>query len=192
VLVVGADVNSSLIDPNDRNTAVLFGDGAGALVLGPNGNGGGLLAGLLGADGSGSASFIRPAGGSRTPPSPETVSNGKHFIRMEGQELFRFGVRALLKTARETLKRANLTPDDVDLFIPHQANLRIIRAGASRLGIDDDRLFVNVDRCGNTAAASVGIALDEAVRAGRLKPGQVVLLVGFGAGLTWSGGLIRW
>ena len=192
VLVVGADTNSRLIDPEDRNTAVLFGDGAGALVLGPALNGAGLLAGLLGSDGSGWRSFIRPAGGARLAPSPEALAQRQHYIHMNGQDLFRFGVRTLVSTAESVLAKAGMGPADVDLFIPHQANLRILQAGAQRLGIPPERTFVNIDRCGNTAAASVGIALDEAVRAGRVRSGSIVLLVGFGAGLSWSGGVVRW
>jgi len=192
VLVVGADINSGLIDPNDRNSAVLFGDGAGAAVLAPSSNGTGLMAGMLGADGSGWDCFVRPAGGSRQPVTHQTIAERKHFIRMQGPELFKFGVRTLVATAKEVLSRAGLEVEDVDLFIPHQANLRIISAGVQRLGIPDEKVVINIDRYGNTSSASIGIALDEAVREGRLAPGFNVLMVGFGAGLTWAGGLLRW
>jgi 3-oxoacyl-[acyl-carrier-protein] synthase-3 len=192
VLVVGADTNSTLIDPDDRNTAVLFGDGAGALVLGSALNGAGLLAGVLGSDGSGWNAFIRPAGGARNSLSAEALQQRKQYIHMNGHDLFRFGVRTLAATAESVLAKAGMTIADVDLFIPHQANLRIIQAGAERLGIPPEKTFVNIERCGNTAAASIGIALDEAVRSGRIDQGSVVLLVGFGAGLSWSGGVVRW
>jgi 3-oxoacyl-[acyl-carrier-protein] synthase-3 len=191
VLIIGADVNSTLVHPADRNTAVLFGDGAGAAVLGPVEDGKGLLAGHLGSDGAGWKHFVRPAGGSRLTPSARTIVEKLHHIRMEGRELFKFGVRTLVDTAKKLLLKARLDLDAVDLFIPHQANLRIIQAAMERLGIPRERTFINLDRYGNTAAASIGIALDEAVRGGRLRPGSTSMLVGFGAGLSWAGGILR-
>ena len=204
VLVIGSETLSRVADPDDRSTCVLFGDGAGAVVLVPEGSGpagphrpngtdgAGLLAWDLGCDGSAAPLLAIPAGGSRLPVSPETVAAGQHFLKMEGQEVFRRAVRAVVDSGAATMAQAGVTAADVDLFVPHQANLRIIDAAASRLGIPPERTFVNIDRYGNTSAASIPIALAEAADGGRLHPGDLVLMSGFGAGMSWASALLRW
>ena len=191
-LVVAAEINSTIVDPMDQKVTPLFGDGAGAVVVGRVTDGSGLLGFHLGADGGGGGLFFMPAGGSRRPSTFETVEAREHYIRMDGPSLFRFGVDALVQSSRNALDRAGLSVDDVDLFVPHQANLRIIDAGLERLGIPRERTLVTLDRFANTAAASIPIALDEAVRSQRLTPGMNVLLTGFGAGLTWGSTALRW
>jgi 3-oxoacyl-[acyl-carrier-protein] synthase III len=191
-LVVAADVNSAIVDPADQKVSPLFGDGAGAVVLGPVNHGAGLLGFHMGADGGGGSLFYMPAGGSRRPATAETVGAREHYIKMDGPSLFRFGVDAMVQASRLALDRASLSVEDVDLFIPHQANVRIIDAGIERLGIPKDRTLVTLDRFANTAAASIPIALDIAVQAGRLRPGMHVLLTGFGAGLTWGSTILKW
>ncbi len=191
-LVVASDVNSTIVDPEDRKVSALFGDGAGAVVLGRVEEGAGLLAAELGADGRGGDLFHMPAGGSLRPASAETVARREHFIRMDGRSLFRFGVESMVAVSRAALRRAGLEVGDVDLFVPHQANLRIVRAGLERLGIPMERTAVVLDRFANTAAASIPLALDEAVRGGRVAAGHTVLLTGFGAGLTWGAVVLRW
>ena len=198
VLVIGAETLLRIADWTDRSTCVLFGDGAGAVVLTPNGREGddpdapGLLAWDLGCDGSASHLLSVKAGGSRLPTTHETVDAGGHFLRMEGQEVFRRAVRAIVDSAAGTLAQAGVTPDQVDLFIPHQANIRIIDAAAGRLGILPGRTFKNIERYGNTSAASIPLALAEAAEARLLRPGSLVLLSGFGAGMSWASALIRW
>ncbi len=191
-LVVAAEINSTIVDPMDQKVTPLFGDGAGAVVVGRVTDGSGLLGFHLGADGGGGGLFFMPAGGSRRPSTFETVEAREHYIKMDGPSLFRFGVDALVQSSRNALDRAGLSVDDVDLFVPHQANLRIIDAGLERLGIPRERTLVTLDRFANTAAASIPIALDEAVRSQRLTPGMNVLLTGFGAGLTWGSTVLRW
>ncbi len=191
-LVVGTDVNSNIVDPSDRKVTALFGDGAGAVVVRRVNHGSGVLAFTLGADGSGGKLFYMPAGGSRRPPTTETVRDREHYLRMDGPSLFRFGVEAMVRASNEALERAGLATDDVDLFVPHQANLRIIDAGLSRLGIPRERTLVTLDRYANTASATIPIALDQAVRSGSLLPGMNVLMTGFGAGLTWGSAVVRW
>ncbi len=191
-LVVASDVNSTIVDPEDRKVAALFGDGAGAAVLGPVPSGQGVLGYHMGADGSGGKLFYMPAGGSRRPASRDTVEAREHYIKMDGPSLFRFGVEAMVAASRHALDRAGLGLADVDLFVPHQANLRIIDAGLDRLGIPREKTVITLDRTANAAAASIPIALDEAVRARRLAPGMIVLLTGFGAGLTWASAILRW
>jgi 3-oxoacyl-[acyl-carrier-protein] synthase-3 len=194
-LVIGADTFTRIVDPADRNTAVLFGDGAGAmsLIAGPaNPGGAGVLAWDMGSDGTGYSLLEVPAGGSRAPTTVETVAAGGHWIRMDGSELFRRAVRVMADSGAAALAKAGLSPADVALFVPHQANVRIIDACAARLGIDSGRVAVNVDRYGNTSAASVPLALTEAVEAGRLADGDIVLLGGIGAGLTWASVVVRW
>jgi 3-oxoacyl-[acyl-carrier-protein] synthase-3 len=194
-LVVGADTFTRIVDPADRNTAVLFGDGAGAmsLIAGPGDKEGpGVLAWDLGSDGTGYSLLEVPAGGSRTPATVETVAAGGHWLRMDGSELFRRAVRVMADSGAAALAKVGLAPDDVALFVPHQANVRIIDACTARLGIDRGRVAVNVDRYGNTSAASVPLALTEAVEAGRLADGDIVLLGGIGAGLTWASVVVRW
>lgn len=197
VLVIGAETLLRITDWSDRSTCVLFGDGAGAVVLAPDGPtapepGPGLLAWDLGNDGSAAHLLCVPAGGSRQPATPETAAAGLHYLKMDGKEVFRRAVRATVESAATTLGAAGLDVSDLDLFIPHQANIRIIDAAANRLGIPAGRTFVNVERFGNTSAASIPIALAEAADGGRLSPGDLVLLTGFGAGMSWASALIRW
>jgi 3-oxoacyl-[acyl-carrier-protein] synthase-3 len=191
-LVVASEVNSTIVDPLDQKVTPLFGDGAGAVILGPVNHGSGVLGFHLGADGGGGGLFYMPAGGSKRPASPETVAAREHYIKMDGPSLFRFGVDAMVQASRMALDRSGLSIEDVDLFIPHQANVRIIDAGLGRLGIPREKTVITLDRFANTAAATIPIALDEMVRQGRLAPGMNVLLTGFGAGLTWGSTVLRW
>ena len=186
VLVIGAETMSRIIDWKDRNTCVLFGDGAGAVVLQAAQGNGGVLSSVLGADGSGANLLLAP------PIVHSASQDSQRAIRMNGREVYRFATRIMVKASREALEKAGLTVDDVALFIPHQANLRIIDAAAQDLGIPRDRVYVNVQRYGNTSAASIPIALCEAVEEGRLQAGDHVVLVGFGAGLTWAAAVLRW
>jgi len=192
VLVIAADTLSRITNWQDRNTCVLFGDGAGAVVLRGTSRPRGLLACTLGAYGAGRDLIIQPAGGSALPASAETVSSGQHFLHMQGNEVFRFAVRAMGQAAQEVMEKAALTPDDVTLFVPHQANLRIIEALAERMGLPRERVWINVDRYGNMSAATVPVALCEAAEAGRLQEGNRIVAVAFGAGLTWGAGVIQW
>ncbi len=192
VLVLGAEVLSRVLDFTDRSTCVLFGDGAGAVVL-RRSERPGILGSLLGADGHAAEILIIPAGGSARPASPETVAARDHSIRMPaGREVFKRAVVEMAAACRALLEKTGHTPEDVDVLIPHQANARIMVAVAERLGIGPDRAVVDVAEVGNTSAASIPIALDRAHRAGRLRPGQLVLLTSFGAGLAWGATLIRW
>ncbi len=191
VLVVGSETLLRVADWSDRSTAVLFGDGAGAVVLTPATDAG-LLAWDFGCDGSAAHLLSIAAGGSKLPTSADTIAAGQHYLRMEGQEVFRRAVRAIVDSAAGTLAEAGLTPDDVALFVPLQGNVRIIDAAATRLGIPSERTFCNIDRYGNTSAASVPNALAEAADSGRLKPGDIVLMSGFGAGMSWASAIVRW
>jgi len=192
VLVVGAETLSKIIDWRDRGTCVLFGDSAGAVVMSATEPGQGFLSFYLGADGAGGDWIVLPGGGSRIPASQESVERREHYLRMRGREVFKFAVRCMPKAIKEATARAGLAIEDVDCFIPHQANVRIIDAAAERLGQPRDKFFVNVERYGNTSSASVPVALYEALEAGRLKPGDVAVLVAFGGGLTWGSCAIRW
>ena len=192
VLVVGAETMSRVLDWSDRSTCILFGDGAGAVVLRACPEGEGILGSVLGSDGSGAALLNVPAGGSRRPLTPALIEQKQQYLMMKGREVFRFAVEIMGEAAVQALDKAGLTPGDVDLFIPHQANTRIIDAAAKRLGLAPDKVFVNVDRYGNTSAASIPMALYEAWRDGRIRPGDVVVTVGFGAGLSWGASVIRW
>ena len=191
VLVVGADALSRITDWEDRNTCVLFGDGAGAVVVSAVADGYGVIGIELGADGSGGDLLKIPAGGSRLPASHATVDERQHFIRMNGNEVYKFAVRVVGSASLKALAKAGLTSEDVDMFFPHQANLRIIEAAAKRLKLSMDKVWVNVDRYGNTSAASIPIALAEAKAAGSLHDGMNIVLVGFGAGLTWAACAIK-
>lgn len=191
-LVIGAETLSRIVNWRDRNTCVLFGDGAGAVVLQGREEPGGVLASMIRADGSGGELLILPAGGSRLPISEAVVRDGCHFVRMNGREVFRFATRVMEKATREVVAQAGLRLEDVDLIIPHQANIRIIEAAAKALGLPMDRFFVNIDRYGNTSSASIPIALCEAVQQGRLKPGDRAVMVAFGAGLTWAAAVVQW
>lgn len=192
VLVIGAETLSRITDWTDRNTCVLFGDGAGAVVVSACAERCGVLATELGSDGSGGQLLILPAGGSRAPTSHETVSGGGHFIKMNGREVFRFATTMMPKATESVLRKAGWEKTDLGLIIPHQANIRIIEAAAKRLGLPLERFFVNLDGYGNTSAASIPIALVEAIGAGRVKPGDKLVLVGFGAGLTWAAAAVEW
>lgn len=193
VLVVGADVVSKMIDWNDRSTAVLFGDGAGAVLLEPAGTADeGIIGFDLGNDPGGTGDLNVPAGGSRLPASEETVAARQHYLRMNGREVFKFATRIIETSARQVLAKHELTVEDVDLFVPHQANVRIIDAAVRKLGIPPDKVFSNLDRYGNTSCASIPLCLDEAVTEGKLRGGDLVLMVGFGAGLSWGSCLVRW
>ncbi len=193
VLVIGAETLSKVMDFTDRSTCVLFGDGAGAAVVrGVESDRRGIVATYFRAEGADWRLLYQPAGGSRIPASPESVEKRLHYIKMEGNEVFKLAVRAMIEAAIETLKRANLSSREVNLLIPHQANIRIIEATAKRLEIPMERVYVNLDRYGNTSAASIPIALKEALEEGRIKSGDYVLLVAFGAGFTWGGVLLRW
>ncbi len=192
VLVIGAETLSKIIDFEDRTTCVLFGDGAGAVVLGEVEEGKGILSIDLGAQGSGGKYLTVPAGGSRKPTTIETVQNREHFIYMGGGEVFKFAVRIMGQAAAAVIEKAGLELEDVDYLVPHQANNRIIEAAAKRIKIPMDKVKVNLDKYGNMSAASVPIALDEAIRDGNVKEGDNIILVGFGGGLTWGATLIKW
>lgn len=192
VLVIGAEKMSSVIDWTDRNTCVLFGDGAGAAVLQNRPSAHGLLTTCLGSDGGKAGLLEMPGGGSACPATADSVARKLHFLRMDGKETFKNAVNAMVSAANEALERCGLTVDQIRCIIPHQANQRIINAVAERLDAKPEQLFMNVDRFGNTSAASVAIALDEAVREGRIGRGDLVLLVVFGAGLTWGAAVIEW
>ena len=191
VLVIGAEKLSSIVNWNDRNTCVLFGDGAGAAVLAPHHEPGRIWTVCLGADGSKGSLLYVPAGGSRAPATKETVEQALHFIHMNGRETFKHAVQAMYGAAKTVLEKAGIEIDQVKCIIPHQANRRIIDAVATRLGAKPEQVFVNLDRYGNTSAASVAIALDEAARNGVIEEGDLVLLVAFGAGFTWGAALIE-
>jgi len=190
-LVIGGDCNSRIINPADLKTFPLFGDGAGAVLLAPGRPDQGLLSYSLGADGSGGDLLNRPACGSRLPPTPELLANNMHYLHMDGRAVFRWAIGILVDTIQDVLRAARLTVDDVDLFIPHQANIRIINA-LDVLDIPRSKVFVNLDRYGNTSAGSIPLALDEALAEGRIKPGSLIMLSGFGAGLSWGTALMRW
>jgi 3-oxoacyl-[acyl-carrier-protein] synthase-3 len=192
VLVVGTDVMSKAINPADTKTFPLFGDGAGAVLLGAGSDEQGLLAYSLGADGRGADLLSIPGGGSREPLTSEGISAGRQFIRMEGRAVFKWAVNLLADSIRRTVAAAGLAPHDLSLVILHQANRRILDAAAESLDIPRDKLFVNLDRYGNTSAGSIPLALDEAHAAGRIQRGDAILLSGFGAGLAWGTAVLRW
>jgi len=190
-LVVGGDVLSKILDWTDRGTAVLFGDGAGAVVLERVGEGG-FLGFELGADGSGGPQLYLPAGGSRTPATAESVADRQHFVQMNGREVFKFATRVLVTSAEAVLAECGRTIDEVDVYVPHQANVRIIEYARDKLGIPEDKVVIDVDRYGNTSSGSIPLALADAKADGRLQAGKLVLMTGMGAGLTWGSGLIEW
>src|SRR5574342_76556 len=192
VLVIGSEVMSAITDWTDRNTCVLFGDGAGAVVVSASEGERGILSTHLRSDGALWELIAVPGGGSRMPPSEKVIAEKLNCIKMKGNETFKVAVRTLEEAARETLAANNVTVADLDLYVPHQANVRILRAVTDRLGLPLERVMLNLDRYGNTSAASIPIALDEAVRQGRIKDGSLVMLGAFGAGLTWASALIRW
>jgi len=191
-LVIGAEKLSSIVDWTDRNTCVLFGDGAGAAILQHRENSQGLLTAVLGADGRKAELLSMPAGGSRCPASPKTVADKLHFLRMDGRETFKNAVQAMCSAATEALRRCAIDITKIKCVIPHQANRRIVDAVSERIGATPEQVFINLDKYGNTSAASVAIALDEAVSSGRVHRGDLILLVVFGAGLTWGAAVIEW
>lgn len=192
VLVIGSEVMSAITDWTDRNTCVLFGDGAGAVVLSGSDGERGILSTDLRSDGTLCELIMVPGGGSRTPPSEKVIMERLHNIKMKGNETFKVAVRTLEEIARTTLSANHFRVEDLDLYVPHQANVRILRAVMERLGLPIEKVLLNLDRYGNTSAASIPIALDEAVREGRIKDGSLVMLGAFGAGLTWASAMIRW
>lgn len=192
VLVIGAEVLSKIMDWEDRSTCVLFGDGAGACVLERCEEGLGILSYNLGADGENGHFLTQPAGGSRMPSSIETVEKRLHYIHMDGREVFKFAVRVMGKASIEALKEVDMELEDIDFLIPHQANIRIINSAAKRLKVPKDRVYVNLDRYGNMSSASIPIALEEAYREGLINKGDNILMVAFGAGLTWASVILKW
>jgi 3-oxoacyl-[acyl-carrier-protein] synthase-3 len=191
-LVIGAETLSRFVDWQDRNTCILFGDGAGAFVLQASDQPGGVLSAVMHSDGSGGDLLSLPAGGSRYPATEATIREGKHFIHMDGREVFRFATRVMGQAAKEALELAGLRTDDVQWIIPHQANYRIIETAARYLKLPLDRFVINVDRYGNTSTASIPIAAVEALEKGLIKNGDKIVLVGFGAGLTWGALVAEW
>jgi len=191
-LVIGGDCNSRVVNPNDLKTYPLFGDGAGAVLLARGRPDQGIVSYSLGADGSGGDLLSRPACGSRLPPTPDLLAKGLHFMHMDGRAVFRWAVAILCDTIQDVLQASGLKPGEIDLYIPHQANIRIINAAVDVLHIPRSRVFNNLDRYGNTSAGSVPLALDEAIAEGRLKPDDLVVLSGFGAGLAWGTAVMRW
>ena len=192
VLVIGAEKLSSIMDWEDRNTCVLFGDGAGAAVLQNRENSHGLLTACMGADGRKASILSQPGGGCLHPATAKTVSDRLHFLRMDGKDVFKSAVNAMATAAREALGQCELEIDRIKCIIPHQANMRILKAVGDRLGASEDQVFSNLERYGNTSAASVAIALDEAVEQGKVERGDLILLLVFGAGLTWGAAIIEW
>jgi 3-oxoacyl-[acyl-carrier-protein] synthase-3 len=191
-LVIGGELLSKYVDWKDRATCVLFADGAGAVILSAEENGRGVLSSAIHADGSMADFITLPGGGSRIPVSHEMIDHNLHTIKMRGNETFKIAVRSLEAVCREAIEQASLKPSDVRWFVPHQANLRIINAVAGRLGWPPESIYLNIDRIGNTSAASIPIALDELVRSGKVQPNEILLFAAFGAGLTWGSALVRW
>jgi 3-oxoacyl-[acyl-carrier-protein] synthase-3 len=192
VLVIGAELLTRYVDYSDRSTCVIFGDGAGAAVVSPVEPPRGILASRIMSDGTLAEYLYTPGGGTRHPATHDSVDSRLHFIKMRGNELFKVAVRSMYDITVQVLDEVKMTPNDVDLFIPHQANQRITNAVADRLGIGAEKIYANIARIGNTSSASIPIALDECVRSGRLVPGMTVMMTAFGAGVTWGSTVIRW
>jgi 3-oxoacyl-[acyl-carrier-protein] synthase III len=191
-LVISTEKMTGIVDWTDRSTFVLFGDGAGAAVVRKSTNGRGLISSFIRSDGTLAELLWRPAGGLKIPFDIAVLDNKSHFVKMAGGEVFKAAVRSMAEAADQALLRAGLTGDDIDLFIPHQANMRIIEATARYASVPMEKVFVNVDRYGNMSSATIPVALDEAIEEGRLKPGDLVLMVAFGAGFTWASAVVRW
>ena len=191
-LVIGADCNSRVLNPADKKTYPLFGDAAGAVLVAPGGRDQGLLSYAVGSDGSGADLLCRRMGGSRMPYAPDGAADGLHYLTMEGRPIFKWAIRMLDETITEVLDDAGVALDDVNLVIFHQANMRIIASAVKAMGIDETKVFNNLDRYGNTSSGSIPLALDHAYRQGRIKPGDLILFSGFGAGLAWGTVLMRW
>ena len=192
VLVIGAETLSRVIDWEDRTTCVLFGDGAGAAVIGAVEEGYGFLGFDLGSDGAGGDALIIPASGSKMPLTPKNIAERQQYVKMDGKAVFRFAVKVLGKTVETSLKKASLAPDAVDYLVPHQANIRIIDSARHRLGIPEKKVIINIQKYGNMSAASIPVALAEAAQQGTFKKGDIVALAGFGAGLTWASCIMKW
>jgi 3-oxoacyl-[acyl-carrier-protein] synthase-3 len=192
VMVIGTDILSKITDYTDRTTCVLFGDGSGAAVVRKSDGAAAILSSYFAADGSSWSLLQQPGGGSRTPATHESVEKRLHYVKMQGNEVFKVAVRAMSEAAIKTLERANIAASEIALLIPHQANIRIIEASAKRLNIPMDKVLVNIDRHGNTSAASIPIALDQATTEGRVQKGDLILMIAFGAGFTWGGVLFRY
>ena len=192
ILIIGAETLSRFMDWQDRNTCVIFGDGAGAVLVSSIEEGRGLLGSHIGSDGSGGDMLILPAGGSRQPASEETLKNRQHYIKMEGREVFKSAVRYMCEGIERALVKCDLTREDIDILIPHQANMRIIKAVAKRFKLKKDQVYINVNKYGNTSAASILIALDELVESGRVNKNDVIAITAFGSGYTWGGAIIKW
>jgi len=191
-LVIGAELLSRYLDYQDRATCVIFGDGVAASILGPSNSGSGVLASEVHTNGTFADHLYIPAGGTARPASSETILAGDHYIKMRGNELFKVAVRSLEEVSRRVLEQGGATPEQVDLFIPHQANQRITEAVRERLGLPVEKTYSNISRIGNTSSASIPICLDECVRSGRIKKGDLILMSAFGAGVTWGSVLVRW
>ncbi len=191
-LVIGADVNSRIVEPDDQGTAPLFGDAAGAVLLERGTPEQGLVCYQLGADGAGGSLLDRPVGGTLRPATPELIAEGQHFLKMDGRNVFKWAIQVVTETIEQILTKADVGVDDVKLFVLHQANIRIIDHAMKVLQIPPEKVFNNLDRVGNTSAASIPVAMDEAFEKGLIEPGDLVLMCGFGAGLTWGTGLFRW
>lgn len=191
LLIIGAETLSKITDFEDRSTCILFGDGAGAAVLSTS-ESPGILSTCLGANGDEWQLLYMPGGGSRMPASEESIKNKSHYLKMAGKEVFKEAVKALESSSLEAIRKADITPEEIDLFIPHQANIRILEAVRKRIGLPEEKVFSNLDRYGNTSSASVPLALDEAVRSGRVKEGDTILISAFGAGFTWGAAVVRW
>lgn len=192
IIVIGAETLSRILDVQDRGTYPLFGDGAGAVVLKADPTPGGILSTVLGADGSGAEHLIVPAGGSKLPASQETLDQRLHFMQMNGREVYRFATRVMGKAAKEACDKAGVNVENINLFVPHQANIRIIESASKQLKVSEDKVFTNLDKYGNTSAASIPIALCEAIEQGRVKTKDKIVMVGFGAGLTWGATVVDW
>jgi 3-oxoacyl-[acyl-carrier-protein] synthase-3 len=192
VMIIGVDTMSSIVDYTDRNTCVIFGDGAGGVLLEPSESQNGIIDSILRIDGAGGDSLIMPGGGSLHPASADTVKKKMHYVHQDGKTVFKFAVKGMADISSEIMKKNGFTGDDIKLFIPHQANKRIIDAAAKRCGIPDEHVLINIDKYGNTTAATIPIGMDEAVSDGIIKDGDLVLTSSFGAGFTWGSMLIRW
>ena len=192
VIVIGSDTMSSIIDYTDRNTCVIFGDGGGGVILEPTENENGVLDAILHTDGSGHKYLTVPAGGSLNPASQKTIDNKMHYVYQDGKTVFKFAVKNMADVSKQILDKNKLIGSDIKLFIPHQANKRIIDAAAKRCGIKDEQVLVNINKYGNTTAGTIPIALNEAVESGRLVEGDLLLLAAFGGGFTWGSMLIKW
>lgn len=192
VLVIGAETLSRILDPEDRGTYPLFGDGAGAVVLKASENPGGVMATVLGSDGSGGEHLMLPGGGCKFPASHETINNRLHYLKMNGREVYRFATKVMGKAAKEACDKAGVPLDEISLMVPHQANIRIIESASKQLKISEDKVYTNLDRYGNTSAASIPIAFCEAIEQGKVRAHDKIVMVGFGAGLTWGAAVVEW